>query len=170
MCVCVRVHVYGWCEPSLHSLGFIYLMSPYCRWNPTDNVFSSCGLQIRLFMYKIFCGILVCICFYCDFSPLSSLRSIGLVISYHLQHYPIVVYLLLTINICLCGLFILFAARTHQYTACCPKTICLFVHDSFFIGKKEATKNSTVSWHFCGYWYMYAYYRVSQWYTSRSAV
>lgn len=29
------------------ALYFIYLMSPYCRWNFVDNIFSSCGLQIR---------------------------------------------------------------------------------------------------------------------------
>lgn len=59
------------CEPSLHSFGFIYLMSPYCRWNPTDNVFSSCGLQIRIFyVQNILCGVIlpdyvcVCVCTY----------------------------------------------------------------------------------------------------------
>lgn len=48
------------CETSLHSFGFIYLMSPYCRWNPTDNVFSSCGLQIRIFyVQNILCGVIL---------------------------------------------------------------------------------------------------------------
>lgn len=94
LCVCV-------CEPSLHSFGFIYLMSPYCRWNPTDNVFSSCGLQIRLFFYvqNILWWYTMCVSV-CTFAgvhdsiarlllSLSFQNSIGPIIAnthWHLQH------------------------------------------------------------------------------------
>lgn len=35
------------------ALYFIYSMSPYCRWNFVDNIFSSCGLQIRHLCVRI---------------------------------------------------------------------------------------------------------------------
>lgn len=143
------------CEPSLHSFGFIYLMSPYCRWNPTDNVFSSCGLQIRLFYVqnilwcystdyvyvRIHTGVHTMIPLRARFHRcLFRIRMAHNLILPPSTHYSIfvaadvvvivcVVYLLLTINICLCGLFT--HTHTHSYTDRCPKTICLFVHDFY---------------------------------------
>lgn len=97
---------------SRHSIlsRFYLLMSPYCRWNPTDNIFSSCGLQIRLFMYKIFGPCLV-------YGSIAIFRRCLFNVRLKLQHYPIVVYLLLTtINTCLCGLFMLHAVNEHIHT------------------------------------------------------